>query len=137
MPLDECEPQEVKNGRMSPKLDEEDITLANNGSVRLLVSELKSEIRRFKEENVSILGRLSYLESVAAGSLGESSQRGMEIDPIYQVPMLNEGNAIQDIDMFHSIEAVGVGIGGQGSDDLIEFGTQFGSFTAALEDAMT
>ena len=137
VPLDECEPQEVKNGRVSPKLDEEDITLANNGSVRLLVSELKSEIRRFKEENVNILGRLSYLESVAAGTLGESSQRGMEIDPMYQVPMLNEGNAIQDIDMFHSIEAVGVGIGGQGSDDLIEFGTQFGSFTAALEDAMT
>ena len=48
------------------------ITLANNESVNVLVNEMKTEIKRLKEENISVLSRLSYLEGVAEASIGNS-----------------------------------------------------------------
>ena len=48
--------------------------------------------------------------------------------------MSGEGALIDDIDMFHAIENVGVGIGGQGSEGFVDLGT--GSFMAAMEEAL-
>ena len=87
--------------------------------MNVLVNELKTEIKRLKEENISVLSRLSYLEGVAEASIGNSGVRNMDICASYQVPMQTEGHLINEIDMFHEIEAVGVGIGGQDYEGFV------------------
>ncbi|KAL1808664.1 hypothetical protein ACET3Z_025654 [Daucus carota] len=137
VPLDKCEPEQVELIRIPPYIDEEDIYLADNSSVLKMFEEQKVEMKKLRDENIQIMSRVTYLEGVAAASIGNSS-RQMDVDfsHLYQVSMTSEGYFINDVDMYHEIEAVGVGIGGQGSQSMMDFNFVGTSFMGAMEEAM-
>ena len=132
--LDKCEPEKSVAFNMPSYLDEEDVFLADKNSVLKVIEEQKIEMKRLKDENVNIINRVTYLEGIAAASLNGNRQMDIDIGNLYQVQM--SGNMIRDVDMFHVIEPVGVGIGGQGPDDFVDvnFGTV--GFTAAMEESI-
>ncbi|XP_063937653.1 uncharacterized protein LOC108203959 [Daucus carota subsp. sativus] len=133
IPLDKCETQVATHSKFIASLQEEDVFLADNGSFMKMFEEQKLEMKRIKDENIAIINRVTYLEGIAA-TLGGARQMDIDIGNLYQVQMSGEGTFIDDIDMFHEIEAVGVGIGGQSSKGFTDLGT--GSFMAAMEEAL-
>ena len=132
--LDKCEPEKSVAFNMPSYLDEEDVFLADKNSVLKVIEEQKIEMKRLKEENVNIINRVTYLEGIAAASLNGNRQMDIDIGNLYQVQM--SGNMIRDVDMFHAIEPVGVGIGGQGPDDFVDLSFGTAGFVAAMEESI-
>ncbi|KAK1366903.1 hypothetical protein POM88_042464 [Heracleum sosnowskyi] len=112
-----------------PVINQEDVYLANCESVRMLFEEQKVEMRRLIKENDEIKGRLSFIEGLAASTMGQNGVIDMDIVSSFQVPME------KDLAMINELEEVGVGIGGQSYDGLPDLVGELG-FVAAMENAM-
>lgn len=73
---------------------------------------------------------LRYLEGVVASTMGTNGLIDMEIVSSYQFQM------IDNIEMVRELEAVGVGIGGQGVEDLPDLTEDLGFIAAAVENVV-
>lgn len=114
---------------MPRNIREEDIYLNKNESARMMFEEQNLELRRLKTENEDIKRRLSFIESLAATTMGNNRIRDMEVLNSFQVQTVN------DAEMINELENIGDGVKLLDSNGLPNKVGEFG-FVAAMEDAI-
>lgn len=128
VPLILCQPQDVFSTDLPRNIREEDIYLNKNESARMMFEEENLELRRLKTENEDIKRRLSFIESLAATTMGNNRIKDMEILNSFQVQTVN------DAEMINELENIGAGVELLDSNGLPNMVGEFG-YVAAMEDA--
>lgn len=129
VPLVLCQPQDVFATDLLRDIREEDIYLNKTESARVMFEEQNLEIRRLRTENEDIKRMLSFIESLAALTMGNNRVRDMEVLSSFQVQTVNNAELINEL------ESVGAGVELLDSNGLPNMVGEFG-FVAAMEDAI-